>query len=42
MEIRLEHAKGILTRTPATLNSLLRDLPEALIISNEGPDTESL
>ena len=30
---------SLLTRTPATLNALLRDLPETLIKQNEGEDT---
>ena len=41
MEFQLDEAKEILRRTPATLNSLLRDLPEAWILSNEGPETWS-
>lgn len=41
MEYQLEEAKRVLQRTPATLNSLLRDLPDAWIVSNEGPDTWS-
>lgn len=41
MEYKLEQAKDVLMRTPATLNSLLRDLPDAWIVSNEGPDTWS-
>jgi hypothetical protein len=36
MEFQLDHAKAILRRTPATLNSLLRDLPEEWFLSNEG------
>jgi len=41
MEFELEHAIPILRRTPATLNSLLRDLPEPWLINNEGPETWS-
>jgi uncharacterized damage-inducible protein DinB len=41
MEFQLDHAKDILSRTPAALNSLLRDLPDELVFSNEGPDTWS-
>jgi hypothetical protein len=41
MELELEHAIQILRRTPATLNSLLRDLPEPWLINNEGPETWS-
>lgn len=41
MEFKLEHAVEILQRTPATLNSLLRDLPESWLIQNEGPETWS-
>jgi DinB family protein len=41
MEFQLEEAISILSRTPATLNSLLRDLPGEWTTSNEGPDTWS-
>ena len=41
MEFQLDHAKEILSRTPATLNSLLRHLPEEWVLTNEGPDTWS-
>jgi len=41
MEYQLDEAKSVLQRTPATLNSLLRDLPDAWIVSNEGPETWS-
>ena len=41
MEFELTHALHILRRTPATLNSLLRDLPEPWLAQNEGPDTWS-
>jgi len=35
MEQNLEHTISLLTRTPAALNSLLRDLPEAWTMRNE-------
>jgi DinB superfamily len=41
MEFQLNHAKEILRRTPATLNSLLRHLPEEWTLSNEGPESWS-
>jgi len=41
MEFELTHAIDILRRTPATLNSLLRDLPEPWPSQNEGPETWS-
>lgn len=41
MEFQLEHAKDILRRTPATLTSLLQDLPDDWLLSNEGPETWS-
>ncbi len=41
MEFQLDHAKEILRRTPATLNSLLRHLPEEWAFSNEGPESWS-
>jgi len=41
MEFQLDHATEILRRTPATLNSLLRHLPQEWIVSNEGPETWS-
>lgn len=41
MEQNLEHTIALLTRTPATLNALLRDLPEAWTHSNEGETTWS-
>lgn len=41
MEFRLDDAKDILRRTPATLNSLLRRLPNGWALSNEGPDSWS-
>ena len=41
MEFRLELATEILSRAPATLNSLLRHLSEPWLIQNEGPETWS-
>jgi hypothetical protein len=37
----LEESLAVLERTPATLNTLLRDLPEAWTTATEGPDTWS-
>jgi hypothetical protein len=37
----LEHTISLLTRTPATLDALLRDLPEAWTLQNEGENTWS-
>ena len=41
MELELAHVNEVLRRTPSTLNSLLRDLPEPWLVNNEGPDTWS-
>jgi hypothetical protein len=41
MELQLEHAIEILSRTPDTLNRLLRDLPDPWLFNNEGADTWS-
>jgi len=41
MEFELAPAIEVLKRTPVTLNSLLRDLPETWLIRNEGPETWS-
>jgi len=41
MEHNLEHTISLLTRTPAALNALLRDLPEAWTFGNEGEKTWS-
>jgi hypothetical protein len=41
MEHNLPHTIALLTRTPATLNTLLRDLPETWIHQNEGENTWS-
>jgi hypothetical protein len=38
-EFSLAEAMAILTRTPATLNALLRGLPNIWVRSNEGKDT---
>ena len=42
MEFELDEALEILARTPAALSSLLRDLPEAWTLPNEGPETWSV
>jgi len=42
MEDPLQHAISLLTRTPAALNTLLRDLPETWTRRNEGEGTWSL
>ena len=41
MEFELADVIDILRRTPATLNSLLRDLPELWLVQNEGSETWS-
>jgi hypothetical protein len=41
MEHNLLHTISLLTRTPAALNALLRDLPEAWTSRNEGESTWS-
>jgi hypothetical protein len=41
MEHNLQHTISLLTRTPASLNALLRDLPEAWTFRNEGENTWS-
>lgn len=41
MEFQLEHATDILRRTPSTLNSLLRQLPDEWLLQNEGAQTWS-
>jgi hypothetical protein len=41
MELQLGNVKEILIRTPTTLNSLLRNLPDEWTRSNEGPETWS-
>lgn len=42
MDHNLPHTVSLLTRTPAALNSLLRDLPEAWTLRNEGENTWSV
>ncbi len=39
MDHSLRNTISLLTRTPATLNSLLRDLPESWTLQNEGVNT---
>lgn len=39
MEHNLNHTVALLARTPAALNALLRDLPEAWTLQNEGENT---
>jgi hypothetical protein len=41
MEHNLQHTISLLTRTPAALNALLRDLPEMWTLRNEGENTWS-
>ena len=41
MEHNLEHSISLLARTPAALDSLLRNLPEVWTLQNEGGDTWS-
>src|SRR6185295_18431640 len=41
MDFQLAHAVEILSRTPETLNRMLRDLPDPWVKGNEGPDTWS-
>src|SRR5258708_13025486 len=41
MEHNLPKTSALLTRTPATLNALLRDLPETWTFRNEGENTWS-
>jgi len=41
MEFELQHAMELLGRTPSTLNSMLRDMPEVWLVRNEGPETWS-
>ena len=40
-EHKLDQTISLLARTPATLNALLRDLPESWTLSNEGEKTWS-
>lgn len=41
MDFNLEHGIALLSRTPSTLNVMLRDLPEAWLTQNEGTETWS-
>lgn len=41
MEFQLDNAKEILRRTPSTLTSLLQNLPDEWILSNEGAESWS-
>ena len=41
MEHNLPHTIALLSRTPAAVNALLRDLPEAWMLQNEGENTWS-
>lgn len=41
VEHNLQHTISLLSRTPAALNALLRDLPEIWTLSNEGENTMS-
>jgi hypothetical protein len=41
MDHRLDHTIALLTRTPAALDALLRDLPEDWTLRGEGPGTWS-
>jgi hypothetical protein len=41
MEQNLQHTISLLTRTPAALDALLRDLPEVWTFQNEGENTWS-
>jgi hypothetical protein len=41
MEHSIAHTLALLTRTPAVLNALLRDLPETWTMRNEGDNTWS-
>ena len=40
-EFNVAEAIAVLTRTPATLNALLRELPTVWVLANEGKDTWS-
>lgn len=39
-EFSLAEVRAVLTRTPATLNALLRGLPDTWVLSNEGRSNE--
>jgi hypothetical protein len=42
MDYSLDHTISLLARTPAALNALLRDLPDAWTLPNEGENTMSV
>src|ERR1051325_10216310 len=42
MEFPLDQAREVLGRTPSTLNSMLRHLPNQWVLHNEGPDSWSV
>jgi hypothetical protein len=39
MHFELQNSIALLTRTPATLNALLRDLPDIFVLRNEGGES---
>lgn len=41
MDFELQHTIGLLRRTPSILDLMLRDVPESLLVQNEGPQTWS-
>lgn len=41
MQFAIQTARPLLARAPQVLNSLLRDVPDAFVTANEGPDTWS-
>jgi hypothetical protein len=41
MDFQPQHAIDLLSRTPTTLNSMLRNVPESWLVQNEGPETWS-
>lgn len=41
MEFQLHDSVDVLARTPGTLNRMLRGLPDAWVLNNEGPNTWS-
>lgn len=41
MELQIEDVLAVLANTPVALQSLLRDVPEAWVESDEGPETWS-
>jgi uncharacterized damage-inducible protein DinB len=42
MEFKLEQIKDVLQRTPSTLNALLHNLPDELVLANEGGESWSV